>query len=113
MRNVALMPSLKKLDMSNNEFNCETVSMVMQVLMSLKEKFELIRENDAVKMQQEDDNLYIGGIRCTDEPMEVTNVNLMEQLYDVIDVMSMLVVVEKKHQRTYNFNKLQYEYEHK
>lgn len=104
MRNVVLMPSLKKLDMSNNEFNCETVSMIMQVLMSLKEKFELIRENDAVKMQQEDDNLYIGGIRCTDEPMEVTNVDLMEQLYDVMSML--VVVVEKKHQRTYNFNKL-------
>lgn len=62
--------------------------MIMQVLMSLKENFKLIRENDAVKMQQEDDNLYIGGIRCTDEPMVVTNVDLMKLWYDA---MSMLV----------------------
>lgn len=58
-------------------------------------------------MQQEDDNLYIGGIRCTDEPMKVTNVELMEQLYDVMSML--LVVVEKKHLQTCRLNKVQLE----
>lgn len=71
---------------SDNKFTCETLLSILKTLKSQG----ILRSNESII--QEDDSV-INGIRCSNDPTEVTNEDLMEKLDDL---MTMLNAINRK-----------------